>query len=92
MAAATAGLSLRMLRASALDREAQGWPKSALVDNLLHTLKPPWIMRMVIWEIEQLAFSGRRVDAIAHAWPVWLVCPAALGISGEIVRIEKKKS
>ena len=83
MATATAGLSLGMLGASALDGEACLGPKPALTDNVLHTFKPPRIVGVVIWEIERLPFSCQWVDAIAHAWPIQLVRPKALGISGD---------
>jgi hypothetical protein len=46
------GLSLRMLGARALDREAPLGPKATLVDNVFHTLEPPWIIGVVIWKIK----------------------------------------
>lgn len=50
--AAATGLSLRMLGASALDREASVRPKTMLMDDLFHPLKPPWIIRVVIRKIK----------------------------------------
>jgi hypothetical protein len=41
-----------MLGASAFDEEAGIRPKAALVSNLFYTLKPPWIMGVVIWKVE----------------------------------------
>jgi len=51
VAAATSSLSLRML-ASTVDREASIGPKATLVNDLSHTLEPPWIMGVVIWEVK----------------------------------------
>ena len=90
MVAATAGLSIRgfgVLGASALGREASLGPKPALTDNMFHPLKPPWIPRVVIKEIEQLALPGQWIDAIAHGWPIWVVCPELLGILEDIIKI-----
>ena len=49
---AATGLSLRMLGASALDREAPLGPKAALANNLFHTLEPPRIIGVVIWKVK----------------------------------------
>jgi hypothetical protein len=49
---AATGLSLRMLGARALDREAPLGPKAVLVDNVFHTLEPPQIIGVVIWKIK----------------------------------------
>jgi hypothetical protein len=40
---AVAGLSLRMLGASILNRMALFRPKAILMDNLFYILKPSWI-------------------------------------------------
>jgi hypothetical protein len=84
MATAATGLSLRMLGASALDREAALGPKAALANDVFHTLEPPRIIGVVIWKIKRLGLPCRRVDAIAHAWAVRLVSPKTLGILGDI--------
>jgi len=47
VAAAATGLSLRMLGARALGREAPLRPKATLTDDLFHFLKPPWIIGVV---------------------------------------------
>jgi hypothetical protein len=73
MMTAAAGLPLRALDASALDGETALGPKATLTDDLLHTLKPPRINGVVIWKIKQLSVSYQGIDAIAHAWPVWVV-------------------
>jgi len=49
---AATGLSLRTLGASTLNRKAPLGPKSALTDNLLHTLEPPQIIGVVIWKVK----------------------------------------
>ena len=55
MVTATGGLSLLgMLVASALGREASLGPKTMLMDNLFHALKPSQIIGVVIWEIKRL--------------------------------------
>jgi len=94
MPTATTGLSLRMLGASALDREASLRPKATLVDNLFHTLEPPQMRGVVFWEVERLSFACQGIDTIAHAWPLWVVCPEMLEISRDVNKtknIEKKK-
>lgn len=90
MAAATADMSPRTLGASTLGRETSVRPKPALADNVLHALEPPRIFGVVIREVERLAVSCRGVDAITHAWPIWVVRPETLGISRDIVRIRNK--
>jgi hypothetical protein len=90
MAAATADMPPRTLGASTLDGETSLRPKPALADNVLHTLEPPRIFGVVIWEVKRLAGSCQGVDAIAHAWPIWVVRPETLGISRDIVRIRNK--
>jgi hypothetical protein len=49
---AATGLSLRMLGAKALDREAPLGPKATLANNVFHTLEPPQIIGVVIWKIK----------------------------------------
>jgi hypothetical protein len=90
MPTAASGLSLTCgtLGARAFDREASLGPKSALADDLFHALEPPWIRGVIIWKIKRLPHSRQGIDAIAHAWPLWVVHPEALGILGDI---DKKK-
>jgi hypothetical protein len=52
VATAIPDLSLRTLGASALGREPMLGPKAILTNNLFHTLEPPQMMEVVIWEIE----------------------------------------
>jgi hypothetical protein len=89
-AATASGLSLtgRTLGASALGREASLGPKATLTNDLFHALEPPWIRGVVIWKIKRLSLSCQGIDAITHAWPLWVVCPETLGISGDIDKIK----
>ena len=82
MATAATGLSLRTLVASTFNRESRLGPKAMLTDYLFHSLKPPQIMGVVIWEIKGLQFLGQGINPIMHAWPVWMECPGALWILG----------
>ena len=67
-------------------------PKAPLVDYLFHSLEPPWVKGMVIWEIKRLWRAGERVDAIAHVWPIRYRCPAVFGsYEGMLLRHTKKK-
>ena len=84
VATTTTGLSLRTFGASALDRKAALGPKATLADNLLHALEPPWIIGVVVWKIKGLSLICQGIDAIAHAWPLRVVRPETLGISGDI--------
>jgi len=86
VAAAATGLSLRTLGARALSREALFGPKTTLADDLFHPLKPSQIIGVVIWEIERLLGTCQGIDAIAHAWPLWVVCPEVLWILGTLIR------
>jgi len=86
---AATGRSLRMLGASALDRKAPLRPKSALTDNLLHTLEPPRIIGMVIWKVKRLWSTRQGIDTIVHAWPLWVMCPETLWILGTPIRTKK---
>ena len=52
MSTATMGLSIRTLGAGAVGREAMLEPKATLVDYVFHTLEPPQIIGVVIWEIK----------------------------------------
>ena len=52
MPATAIGRSLRMLRASALDKKSTLGPKFMLADDLLHPLKPPWILGVVVQKIK----------------------------------------
>ena len=84
MATTATGWSLRTLGASTLDREASLGPKAALMDDLFHTLEPPWIIGVVSRKIKRLSLPCQGVDAIAHAWPLWVVHPEMLQILGDI--------
>ena len=70
MATAATGLSLRTLVASTFNRESRLGPKATLTDYLFHSLKPPWIMGVVIWEIKGLRFLGQGINphraCVAH--------------------------
>ena len=50
--AAAAGLSLRMLGASTVSREAPFRLKAVLANDVLHTFKPPRIGGVVIWKVK----------------------------------------
>lgn len=50
--AATADMSLRTLGASTLSWKPSLRPKPMLTDNVLHTLEPPWIFGVVVWEVK----------------------------------------
>jgi len=86
---ATPSLSLRTLGASTLDRKVTVGPKAALADYLFHSLEPPQITRVVIWKIERLPPPCQGVDAVAHAGPIQVVRPVALGILEGIDKIKK---
>ncbi len=89
MVTTTTGLSLRMLRASTLGREASQRPKATLADNLFHSLEPPQISGVVFWEVERLSFACQGIDTIAHAWPLWVVCPETFGIWRDVDKTKK---
>ena len=89
---AAAGLSGSTLGASTLNRKAGLGPKATLADYLFHTLKPAWILGVVIWEIERLTLPCQRIDAITHAWPFWIVRPKTLGIWEDINKTKKKRT
>jgi hypothetical protein len=84
MVTTTTGWSLRMLGASTLDREASLGPKAVLTDDLFHPLEPPQIIRVVIRKVKGLLLPSQGIDAITHAWPLWVVHPETLGILGDI--------
>jgi hypothetical protein len=84
MATAAIDWSLRTLRASAFNGEAMLGPKAALTNDLFHTFEPPQIFGVVIWKIKKLWLSCQEVNAIAHVWPIRLVCPEMLWILGDI--------
>jgi hypothetical protein len=86
MVTAAAGLSLRTLGASALDGEASLGPKATLVNNMFHALEPPQIIGVIIWKVKGLSTSCQGIDAIAHAWPLWVVRPETLWIWGTLIR------
>jgi hypothetical protein len=93
MSAATTERPLRAFDTSAFDGESTLGPKAALANDLFHPFEPPGKTRVVIGEIETLALTGRGIDAIAHAWPVRIMCPVTLGISDidKKIAIKKKK-
>ena len=45
-------MSIRTLEAGAVGRKAMLGPKATLMDYMFHTLEPPWIIGVVIWEIK----------------------------------------
>ena len=89
MSTATMGLSIRTLGAGAVGREATLGPKATLTDYVFHTFEPPQIIGVVIWEIKRLWLPYQGINAIAHAWPFWLVCPETLQILRDINEIKK---
>jgi hypothetical protein len=50
-------------------------PQSVLADDRLHPLEPAWLGGMLIQKIKQLGLASWEF-AIAHAWPIQVVCPA----------------
>jgi hypothetical protein len=91
MLAATTGRPLRVFDTSAFNRESTLGPKAMLVNDLFHPFEPLGKTRVVIGEIETLVLTGREIDAIAHTWPVWIMCPVTLGISDIDKKIAIKK-
>ena len=86
--AATAGqhsLPFRRLKV-ALSREATLGPKAAFANNNFHPLKPPRILGVVICKIKWLPLSCQGIEAIAHAWPIRMMCPKTLGFWGASTR------
>ena len=85
-------LALRTFEPGAFATQPVCGPKATLADYMFHSLEPPWVKGMVIWEIKRLQCAGERVDAIAHAWPVRYRRPAAFGsCEGTLLRHTKKK-
>jgi hypothetical protein len=80
MSAAASDWALRVFDTSTFNRESTLRPKAALPNDLFHPLEPPRKTRVVIREIERLLFASGGIDAIAHAWPIRIMCPVTLGI------------
>jgi hypothetical protein len=79
--AATIGLSLGTLGASALNWEAILGPKATLVNDLFHALEPPWIFGVVLGKIKRLWLFCLGIDAVMHAWSIGMMHPDTLRIS-----------
>ena len=63
----------------AVSKQTSFWPKSMLLNNILHPFKLPWHGRMVLRKIERLVLSSQRVYTLLHPWCIFRVCPAGPG-------------